>query len=451
MPKFLELKELKSNPALVWVLAFVIMSFVVRGVGGTNASSRYATMQAMADEHSFAIDNYLGWSEDWSPSPNGKKYSNKAPGPMLLGFPLFFVLDRVSKLSGERKYRSDGKVDHFFGPSFQGLFSFFMQVLPFALFTLYLGFKWKVDNLKWRFFVLPFLFGNTAVLFMNSYFGHGMAALFFAMAIFFSLEKRYFLVGIFFGFALLSDYSAVISFPFIFLALIYKERRKISNLAPFFYGGIFPGFLWCWYHWVAFGSPFLTSVSFPNPLFVFHEDKAYLGGMFKFFPDWKILFELTLGSYRGLLFTQPWLILISGWAIIKFKKIELVFVLLVLNLLASLWMNSTFWGWHAGSSAGPRYLSYLMLALCFILYYCHDNFSPAFLKLVWAAVIISLIFRAQVYATTVLAPLEPLWTWQWKTIFEVDTGKSIFRLMLTYILLIGGWFIANYQRDHLKR
>ena len=47
-----------------------------------------------------------------------------------------------------------------------------------------------------------------------------------------------------------------------------------------------------------------------------------------------------------------------------------------------------------------------------------DSFSKFNKKILWILLVISLIFRAQVYATTILAPNEPLWYWQWLWFFK---------------------------------
>ena len=147
-PEFLQKKNLKANHALIWVVGFVIMSFVVRGTGGANTGARYAYLQSVIDQHTFAIDSYKSWSGDWSPSPNGKIYSNKPPGPLFVTLPVYFVFDQITKLSGNRRYDKNGIVTNDIGGTAKTFFNFFTKVLPFSLLILFISFKLQASSFK---------------------------------------------------------------------------------------------------------------------------------------------------------------------------------------------------------------------------------------------------------------------------------------------------------------
>lgn len=91
---------------LPWAVAFLILNLVNTQDGGPNAVSRFLTLRAMSEEGTFRIDKRIGATSDWSMTPAGHYYSNKAPGPMLLGFPAFFVIDQVPRL-WEKGYRDE--------------------------------------------------------------------------------------------------------------------------------------------------------------------------------------------------------------------------------------------------------------------------------------------------------------------------------------------------------
>src|SRR5581483_9954759 len=63
--------------------------------GGPNAMARTAALRAITEGHTLAIDNYREWTLDWALAPNGHYYSNKAPGPVFLGLPMFALADAV--------------------------------------------------------------------------------------------------------------------------------------------------------------------------------------------------------------------------------------------------------------------------------------------------------------------------------------------------------------------
>ena len=88
---------IRSSSVLPWVLLFVALSLAVTQYGGENAKSRDAALRALTEAHTFSIDNYKEWTLDWAHAPNGHYYSNKAPGAVLLGLPMFAATDADSE------------------------------------------------------------------------------------------------------------------------------------------------------------------------------------------------------------------------------------------------------------------------------------------------------------------------------------------------------------------
>jgi hypothetical protein len=82
----------------IWFLLFIGLNAVNWQDGGLNTASRFAAIQAMAEDHSFRINPYQTWTEDWSQTPDGSIYSNKAPGPMLMAVPVAWLLNRAKVL-----------------------------------------------------------------------------------------------------------------------------------------------------------------------------------------------------------------------------------------------------------------------------------------------------------------------------------------------------------------
>jgi hypothetical protein len=78
-----------------WIVIFVAINLACPLRNGVNVYSRWATLASMAEDRSYAIDNYVSVTADWSRTPDGRYYSNKPPGPMLAGFPLFLALRQM--------------------------------------------------------------------------------------------------------------------------------------------------------------------------------------------------------------------------------------------------------------------------------------------------------------------------------------------------------------------
>lgn len=366
----------------------------------TNANSRFATMRAMSEQSSFKIDTYIDWTVDWS-EINGHFYSNKAPGPMLLGFPIFLAVDKIVL-----SFNPDSKLSPPTS-SERSLLNLFIQVFPIALLSVFLmgllkGHGRNETDILMSFIL--FFFGTTASLFYNSFMGHGLAAMFSFALVIFIFKKKYFLVGLFFGFTLLCDYlSGVYLIPLVFLIPLKKWK-------DFLLGGVFPGLLWSFYHLMVTGSLFNTVTKYMNPQFLSpgtHPLYGMLG-----FPDPIVAFELLFGVRRGLFFTQPWVLLIIPTAIyFLFKnKYELnergVVKFCVFGFLLLFLVNISFNGWHGGAVSGPRYLSVGLSALCFLAYLTFPHTNKCWKITFVGLSFYTLFFRMLVFGTTILAPEE---------------------------------------------
>ena len=448
------MKEIiKKSPILGWVLVFVLANLLFRENGATNEMSRYATMRAMTDHLSFQINDYQNWTVDWS-IKDGKIFSNKAPGPMLLGFPIFIIIDQFSKKSKKNIVNKNGSRTTKVSSTPRVLMALFYQVLPFSLLMIlivhWMQLQTSVPILAIHFFALASLFGNTSALFMNIFFGHGMSALF-VLALSYTLyNKKFFYVGLFFGLTLLTEYATAFIFPAFILSL-FVLRKDIGKkeVLDIIKGGLAPGILWCLYHYQTVGSIFKIPAQYQNPAWIDTSAKTKkLWGMFAM-PDPQIFAELLFGFRRGILWTQPWIFI--SWAlglqciqredIAPNLKALAAFVLLSSGFL--LLMNSAFNGWHGGATSGPRYLSMIFPASALLVALCYKEIQTNILKyLLWAGLILSLVFRVLVYGSRALAAEQPnLWPYLWNDLLEKPGMKGEIRALALIILLL----IAAYQ------
>ena len=109
----------------------------------------------------------------------------------------------------------------------------------------------------------------------------------------------------------------------------------------------------CAYNKVCYGSPFALSNSFQNPNFI--EKGPVFLGMFGV-PDPAVALILLISPFRGIFYGAP--ILATG----VYGTLEDVASLpaeagLFLGIVLTFFLiNSSFYGWHAGFSCGPRYM-----------------------------------------------------------------------------------------------
>ena len=131
-----------KNPLNLFLVFYVAIYVLFPSYDtGINSASRLATMASMVENRSFSINDYapaestiFHWTGDWSRTPDGTYYSNKAPGPMLLAYPVYWVLDKILTRSASTKdernsirYAQRLLVSH--------ILAMLFQVLPFAYFA----------------------------------------------------------------------------------------------------------------------------------------------------------------------------------------------------------------------------------------------------------------------------------------------------------------------------
>ncbi len=423
-----------------WAVVFVLMHAGMTPPtafpgGAANALSRMATMRAM--EHgTFAIDPWVSWmmdpdtphavrGEDWAQTPDGHFYSNKAPGSAFVGFPLFAPLDRGEGQPPPWLHRVLAAA--FQIAPYLVVVALALTLLPAAAFA----------GAAFHFTALALLFGNTAALYMGCYFGHaltGWLVLAVAVAL---LRDRPALGGLAYGFALLSDYSVGLLLPGLLVAFVVRNGRSVRWLVPFALGGVVPGALWVWYHTAAFGGPFAIANHFQNPMF--QDTKASgtsLWGIFDLSLRGDVVGELLVGSRRGLLVTQPWMLVavVAAVALVLRGKHRAIAVFGVVGFGALFVMNACFGAWHGGWCPGPRYMSAIFPALALLAGLAYAEAGRPVRIALWLGLAVAVQLAAQVFATHVLpARDEALWMWQWARITRLDAGWT------SLAKLVGFW------------
>lgn len=440
-----------------WVVLFLFANLLVTQLSNTNAKSRIASLRAVTEGHSLHINNYKDWTIDWSLAPNGNIYSNKAPGGMLLGLPIFWPVDAIASLLHRGPLDSQGRRPE---PGYVPMLLLVLctQILPFGFLVLKMGERmraWGFSTSAIHFFGLASLFGNTAAIYMNSYFGHGLAAVLFLAFALAWYDRNYFWAALYLSFALLTDYVAVVAIPIFALLTLWRERASWNPLFSASLGALPGAVLWIWYHQVAFGSPFAFATKFNNPELIEQATaSANPEQGFGFWPDFSIVFELLFGASRGLLFTQPWVLIVaftwplfftSGRALLKNQR-ELA-LLTVITLLALVWLNASYGAWHGGWCAGPRYLAIVFPALALVAAILHDR-HPRLRVALWLTLAVALAFRVFILPHSILAPNISLWAYYYGLYLEGRPGTLGLRLGLILLATVStlAWL---RQRKHL--
>lgn len=447
----------QNRPMSKWIIGWIIIQILLPHPVGTNPMSRMATMAAICSENRFEITSYIrlqeryDWTVDWSRTPDGRYFSNKAPGAALLAAPLFCLVDRFYgaqekdvTLRTQKQYRARWAVTW--------IASLLLQILPMAFLVFWidgslahLGYS---DRLR-RFVQIALLFGHTGAIYMNSWWGHGLSVVL-GLATFLTLQsKRWITAGFMFGLALLNDYSMALMIPG-FLAILWVEKENRKDLGLFILGGIVPGLLWILYHTTSFGSPFTLPNAFQNPLFLdLKDDPHTIGGLFVPYPRPLIVLKLLFWNERGLLFTQPW-ILVVLFLIAQKKYRALVpqttTFFVVSSFILLFWMNASFGGWHGGNTVGPRYMSPIFPFFALWLIPVFDHLSEKMKKALEIGLIVSLILFIASNTISIEPPTPPLWLGFYRASLDKDALTLWLRFLIQIIVLGVAFKLESRQR-----
>jgi hypothetical protein len=398
------------SPVLIF---YFVITILERRPTGVNEMSRYAVMAALKEEGTFSIDNYLDWTHDWALAPNGKYYSNKAPGSIIIAYPIFYVLDEIfgRDLSDPRTKIPQSAL------LTRVLLSLILQAVPFLIVAIYgakLIYQQTGRDDAVIFYVFSLLLGNTASWLSALYMGHALSAALITLSVLLVFSRgSIFLSSFLCSLSILSEYSTVPLFPFVIIGIFLMHGFSRNTLMQVLSGGFLPGIIWCWYHWSFFGSPLSTANFYNNPEFIENVNEKF-GGSFSYLPDSQNVLQLLLGPSRGILVTQPWVFLVLIAALVfarRSKELCVLSLISILGFIALLWMNASFNGAPGGLSPGPRYMSAVFPIIAFLGGVLFRYIPKYFKILLWMCLIVSVVFRGILFSTSLFVPIKPVWVW----------------------------------------
>lgn len=330
--------------------------------------------RSIVEDGTFRIDRFITEPEkcintgDWS-FYDGHYYSNKAPGTSFLAALVYLPVYHIEK---GIFHKSTSDLETFNA----WWFNLFVSVLPFAfgcvLFFLTLR---KLGCSLFRAGIFSEISALCTPLwsYSTSNWSHPFAAVALLGAFYALLcaddaqtvskrSKNLALSGFACGCAFLADYGCGAAIPVFVIAACIQFRRKVL---PFFLGALGPALVFCWYHYVCFGSPFVIASFYNNPIFI---DAEKTGGIFGHVSTF-IMLKLLIGSERGIFWSAPVLLAaIPGFMVYwnrggRFRKLS---VFLVVWILSGIVANSAFNGWNGGATVCARYLIFTLPAFCIL-------------------------------------------------------------------------------------
>ena len=387
----------KSNYNIGLTLLFLILSACPWFENMTNPRSRLATVAALIEDRSFSTNHYIkgghfSWTIDWVKNTDGNYFSNKPPGPAILAYPFTWIVDRLFFLNSTYSRRERDQKRYEFNDYMDSYLSMILQVLP----LIFMALLWKRRLLKDQqipenavhLLLVTLFFGTTASILARSFWGHTLTSVLVLLLLYCLESGWFFFSGLVFGLGCLCEYSMLFLFLpcLLWIPRFYKDCLHLRYLFRAVLGVSVPAGIFFLYHYKSFGNDFLP-FQFVNPIFKSPSDTHHIFGIQTIMPDFNILIELLFGMRRGLLFSQPWVLLVFFITILKlvqrskrksntednsFFRIE-AFGTISLTIL--IFLNAGFNGWHGGGSPGPRYLAPILPVFALISSYQWANYS----------------------------------------------------------------------------
>jgi hypothetical protein len=452
-------------PALrVSLFAFVLFAYFMPRWADWNIDSRLDLVHAIVDRHTLRIDAFH-WNTWDKAVYKGHYFSDKAPGTAMLGVPVYAVFVALHSLpvSGavmraiERSSAWDpalalGVLPRHAAPAPEGAtpggckragvtgnvqtapwgnrlvppmreWAFSKYVITvgvvgtisalFAGFLFwFLGYFFASLWLRWL-VVGFFAFATDAFPYSTNFYSHEIAAacLFTAFALLFLYSRRLTGVwvapaaGFLLGFAVFAEYTVVPVAALIGLYGLWTLRLKWGSALALVGSGLLPVLGVLAYNAAAFSGPLDTGYSHD-----FCWSAAQAAGFAGFtYPHLGALFDLTFGSFRGLVYMSPFLLFALPGALIMVRRgLRREAILSLGAAIGFIVLLSAYWGWNGGKVEGPRYLVPIIPLLAFPVAFFLDQFraNKAAMAIFGLAGIVSLFVVWAEFLGSALFPIS---------------------------------------------
>jgi hypothetical protein len=483
------LARLAEHPR-AWAIGLALLctfGFFV-GPPAWNQNSRLALTRALVEHRDVVIDDWHVTTGDKS-YRDGHFYSDKAPGVSLLATLPYAGYYAVRRASGaelpavrvvpldpalaaaeqtpDPEQREPGDVLAYNSAQLVALWLCRMVVISLptlaaaALFYLVMLRELGGDRVRASWVVLLWLLATPTLGYACGFYGHQLTAdlLLASFALVVLSDDRApscrlgLIIGSLLGWAVLCEYTAALP---VVLLLGWASWRGGARLGLWIaLGGLPWALLLAGYHAWAFGSPLKTGYDFVY-LQEFAEGMAVNYGVGA--PKLEVLAQLLFGSYRGLFYLSP-VLLLAAWGLgvrlfeqpaaasegapLRRGDLLLALAIVVYYLL----LNSGYYMWDGGASLGPRH-AVPMLAFLAV------GLGPALSRVPGAVAVLGAVSCAQILLITAAGPEapahgNPIWEYAVPKLFAPTppgTATTLGRLLglpgpLSLIPLLALWWL----------
>jgi hypothetical protein len=351
--------------ALLFLALFVPFTYFNHS-DGWNQGVRLAELHALVLKGTLRIDDYVSYTGDRA-LIDGHYYSEKAPAMVVAALPSFALTVAVQKALGmDPDAAPAARWSEWIATAFSvGLLAAlggvaFQQLLAerFGALTAVLG-------------TFALFLGSITFPYATSLFAHAGTIGLLAIALWGALgatsARRDVIAGIAAGFAVASEYPAILPGAVLGIYLLFKDWRRMLR-----YGiATLPAAaLILLNNYAISGSPFKLSYG-SNPLFP--ELNATTSFGFSL-PARAAALALFLGEYRGLFFWSPVTLMAIPGFFAMFRRDRALAIMTASGCVLVLLQVAAFYSWFGGNAIGPRYLAPALPLLGLAVAYGIDRF-----------------------------------------------------------------------------
>lgn len=342
--------------------------------------SRLDLTLAIVDQHTLSIDDYYENTGDYA-LYNGRHYLDKAPGPSLMAVPLYAVVKPIlrsapvgnllHKLAQQPAFEStlrEGGTGLMEVKIYRAVvlfvLTFLLVALPSAVLGVLLYRVLAVFGLSpsWRgVIVLTYGLATNAFTYSGAFYSHQISAFLLFGALYLAMKPnsrrksllRPYLVGLMIGLAMISEYPTAMIGAAIFTFTMIEKPTWPERFAVIV-GGLGPGILLGAYDWAIFGTILPVGYEYS----ALYQDLHSVGLISLTYPHGDALWGITFGSFRGLFYVAPVLLIALLGLIVWWRSAESqrLFWVSASSCLSFFVFNSSSAMWQGGYAVGPRYL-----------------------------------------------------------------------------------------------
>jgi len=365
---------------LVFAILFVCYSYFIP-TDNWAVTSRVAPVYALVDEGVLNIDTYHLMTGDKAYF-EGHYYTDKSIGPSLFAVPVYAIYKAFATRPEFQQTPIDDPAHPALSSAYRAGSLYWMTLIVVMLPSALLGvvvfrFAARFTRRDFYAFILALVYGLATIAFTYSrlLFQHQMTALGLFVGFFLlwkviceKADVRWLWgAGFFLSLAFISEYVVAIFGGLIFLWAVYKLRNPRA-VVYIIIGALPLLVINSVYNWLAFKSPLPVGYSYSLWASTVHEH----GFMGLSTPSLHVLGEISFGTFRGLFFISPILLLIIPglylmWQQPKYRDVVILIGTIVVGFFL---YNAAYLVWWGGWSTGPRFLvpmlPFMMLPIAYV-------------------------------------------------------------------------------------